>query len=95
MMVCLFIGMLPFGLLPEFSKMGESGIWVTVPFVVLISWVYVLMESAGDYSESPFESLSNDVPLMALSRTIRVELPQQLGENELPAPIWSVKHILL
>jgi putative membrane protein len=95
MMVCIFIGMLPFGFFSEFSKMGESGIWVAVPFVVLISWVYVLMELVGDYSENPFEGLSNDVPMLALSRTIEIDLLQQLGETELPAPIQPIQHVLL
>jgi putative membrane protein len=49
MMVCLFIVMLPFGLFAEFSKMGDLGLGIAVPFVVLISWVYVLMELVGDY----------------------------------------------
>jgi putative membrane protein len=95
MMVCIFIGMLPFGLFSEFSKMGDHGLLVAVPFVVLISWVYVLMELVGDYSENPFEGLSNDVPMLALSRTIEIDLLQQLGETDLPAPIQPVNHVLL
>jgi putative membrane protein len=95
MIVCIFIGMLPFGLFPEFSKMGDLGLWVAVPFVVLISWVYVLMELVGDYSENPFEGLSNDVPMLALSRSIEIDLLQQLGETDLPVPIKPVNHVLL
>jgi putative membrane protein len=95
MMVYLFILMLPFGLFSEFSKLGNLGLWVAVPFVVLISWVYVLMKLVGDYSENPFEGLSNDVPMLALSRSIEIDLLQQLGETNLPAPIQPVNHILL
>lgn len=95
MMVCLFIGMLPFGLFSEFARMGDHGLWVAVPFVVLISWVYVLMELVGDYSENPFEGLSNDVPMLALTRSVEIDLLQQLDETNLPAPIQPVNHILL
>ena len=95
MMVCIFIAMLPFGLFSEFSKMGDHGIWVAVPFVILISWVYVVMELVGDYSENPFEGLSNDVPMLALSCSIEIDLLQQLGEADLPTPIQPVKHVLL
>ncbi|UOG77462.1 hypothetical protein MTX78_24260 (plasmid) [Hymenobacter tibetensis] len=95
MMVCIFIAMLPFGFFSEFIKMGDNGIWVAVPFVVLISWVYVVMELVGDYSENPFEGLSNDVPMLALSRSIEIDLLQQLGETDLPSPIQPVKHVLL
>ncbi|UOQ52772.1 bestrophin family protein [Hymenobacter cellulosivorans] len=95
MMVCIFIAMLPFGFFSEFGKMGDNGIWVAVPFVVLISWVYVVMELVGDYSENPFEGLSNDVPMLSLNRTIEIDLLQQLGEMEVPAPIQPVNHVLL
>lgn len=60
-----------------------------------ISWVYVVMELVGDYSENPFEGLSNDVPMLTLSRTIEIDLLQQLGETDLPAPIQPVNHVLL
>jgi putative membrane protein len=62
---------------------------------VLISWLYVVMELVGDYSENPFEGLSNDVPMLALSRSIEIDLLQQLGEAEVPAPIQPVQHVLL
>ncbi|UOQ69341.1 bestrophin family protein [Hymenobacter volaticus] len=95
MMVCIFIAMLPFGLFAEFSKLGDHGLWVAIPLVVLISWVYVVMELVGDYSENPFEGLSNDVPMLALSRSIEIDLLQQLGKTDLPAPIQPVAHVLL
>lgn len=94
-MVCLFIIMLPFGFYPEFSKMGEYGIWVAVPFLVVISWVYIAMELMGDYSENPFESLSNDVPMLSICRNIEIDLLQQLGETDLPDPIQPVNHVLM
>ncbi|WP_139926336.1 bestrophin family protein [Hymenobacter sp. DG01] len=94
-MVCIFIAMLPFGFFSEFAKIGDNGIWLAVPFVILISWVYVVMELVGDYSENPFEGLANDVPMLALSRTIEIDLLQQLGETDLPAPIQPINHVLL
>src|SRR5688572_16622317 len=43
-MVCLFIVMLPFGFFSEFAKIDNYGIWLAVPFVIVISWVYIVME---------------------------------------------------
>jgi hypothetical protein len=54
-----------------------------------------VMDLVGDYSENPFEGLSNDVPMLALSRTIEIDLQQQLGETDLPASIQSINHVLL
>lgn len=94
-MVCLFIIMLPFGFFSEFAKMGTYGIWLAVPFIVVISWVYVVMELVGDYSENPFEGLSNDVPMLSICRNIEIDLLQQLGETELPPPIQPIENVLL
>ena len=94
-MVCLFVGMLPFGFFSEFAKIGAYGIWLAVPFTILIGWVYVVMELVGDYSENPFEGLTNDVPMLSISRTIEIDLLQQLGEANLPGSIQPMDHVLL
>jgi len=94
-MICLFIVMLPFGFFSEFSKMGTYGIWLAVPFLIIISWVYVVMELVGDYSENPFEGLSNDVPMLSICRNIEIDLLQQLGETDLPEAIKPINHVLM
>lgn len=94
-MVCLFIIMLPFGFYSEFSKIGNYGIWLAIPFVIVISWVYVVMELVGDYSENAFEGLANDVPMLSICRNIEIDLLQQLGETNLPEPIKPINHVLM
>jgi putative membrane protein len=94
-MVCLLIIMLPFGAFSEFSKLGNFGIWLAVPFIVVISWVYIVLELIGDYSENPFEGLANDVPMLSICRNIEIDLLQQLGETNLPEPIKPIKDVLL
>ena len=94
-MVCLLIVMLPFGAFSEFSKFGDFGIWLAVPFIIIISWVYIVMELIGDYSENPFEGLANDVPMLSICRNIEIDLLQQLGETDLPEPIKPIKNVLL
>lgn len=74
--VWLFILVLPFGLIPEFARLGEGKVWVAVPFCVLISWVFHTMERIGDYSENPFEGFVNDVPITAISLGIENDLNQ-------------------
>lgn len=94
-MVCLFIVMLPFGFYSEFAQIGSYGIWLAVPFIIVISWVYVVMEIVGDYSENPFEGLANDVPMLSICRNIEIDLLQQLGESSLPPAIQPIKNVLL
>lgn len=93
--VALFIFLLPFGLMPEFEKLGEGIIWLTVPFTVVIGWVFLMMELVGDYSENPFEGLGNDIPMMSLCRTIEIDLREMLGETELPPKIEAVNSVMM
>ena len=98
-MSVLFIGilifLLPFGLVSEFDKFGPYGAWLSVPFTVLVSWIYLVMELVGDYSENPFEGLGNDIPMLALCRTIEIDLREMLGETELPPAIEAKKGVLM
>lgn len=93
--VCIFVFLLPFGIVAEFSKLGDMFIWLSVPVGMIVGWVYVVMEMIGDYSENPFEGLHNDIPMLALCRTIEIDLLQMLGEKDIPAPIQPKEHVLL
>lgn len=93
--VCIFVFLLPFGIVAEFSKVGGYIIWLSIPFGVVVGWIYVVMEIIGDYSENPFEGLFNDVPILSICRTIEIDLLQMLGENDIPQPIQSKAGILM
>ncbi len=93
--VCIFIFLMPFGLVPEFAKFGDIGIWMSIPFLVIVGWLYVVMEIVGDYSENPFQGMANDIPMLSLCRTIEIDLLEMLGETDLPAPIEAKKGILM
>jgi putative membrane protein len=85
--VWLFVALLPLGVQGEFEKLGHGHYWLTVPFSMLVSWVFVTIELVGHISENPFENKMNDVPMTALCRTIEIDLRQMLGETQLPAPL--------
>lgn len=93
--VVIFACLLPFGLISEFAKLGESFVWLTVPFCLLISWIFVTMEKVGDTSENPFENNLNDVPMTAICRAIEIDLREMLGETDLPQPMQAECDILM
>lgn len=94
--VGIFIFLLPLGMVSEFhDKMGGIGAWISIPFTVLIGWVYLMMELIGDYSENPFEGLGNDIPMHSLTRVIEIDLKQMLGETDIPAPIEAKNGVLM
>jgi ion channel-forming bestrophin family protein len=92
--VCIFVFLLPFGIVGEFSKLGDGYVWLSVPVGVLIGWIYVVMEMIGDYSENPFEGLPNDVPMLSICRTIEIDLLQMIGEKEVPKAIQARENVL-
>jgi len=91
----IFIFLLPFGMVSEFHKLGEMGAWLSIPFTVIIGWVYLMMELVGDYSENPFEGLGNDIPMYSLCRVIEIDLREMLGETDLPPGIEAKDGILM
>ncbi len=93
--VGIFIFLLPLGMVSEFAKLGEFGVWLSIPFTILVGWVYVMMELIGDYSENPFEGMGNDIPMLSLCRTIEIDLLEMLEETDLPAPIEPINGILM
>jgi putative membrane protein len=82
--ILIFTLLLPFGMLSEFEELGGSLIWFLIPFNLIVSWVFSLMEYTGDYSENPFEGLINDVPIYSIVRNIEIDLRDMLGETDLP-----------
>ena len=90
-----FVILVPFGLLPEFQKMGTGFAWVTIPASVVLSWIFHTMDKIGEVSESPFEGSPNDVPITAMSRTIEIDLRQALGETNIPSATEPENNILM
>ncbi len=93
--VGIFIFLMPFGMVSEFAKLGEWGTWFSVPFTVLVCWVFLVMELVGDYSANPFAGLGNDIPMLSLCRVIEIDLREMLGETELPPPIQAKSNVLM
>lgn len=93
--VWLFVFLVPFGLLKEFDAIGTNFVWMTIPFSLLVSWVFHTMEKIGEVTENPFEGSPNDIPMAALSRTIEIDLRDMLDETELPPNIEEVNNILM
>ena len=93
--VQLFIFLLPFALLPEMNKFGDYGIFLVVPFSVLISWVFMTMEQIGEASENPFDNGINDTPISTICRNIEIDILEMLDETNLPPKIEPFNDVLL
>ena len=96
----IFVLLLPFGVMFEFDRIGEElsahypligdhFVWLSIPFSVLVMWVFHTMERIGRVSENPFEGTPNDVPITTISRGIEIDLREMIDQDpsEIPAPI--------
>lgn len=64
--------------------------WFSIPFSVLVSWVFFTMEAIGENSENPFEGGPNDVPITDLSRGIEIDIRQLINDTDIPQPyVWK------
>ena len=93
--IAVFIFLLPFAMVNVFHELITWGAWLSIPFTVIVGWVFVFWELVGDYSENPFEGLGNDIPMLSLCRTIEIDLREMLGETDLPPGIEAKGGVLM
>ena len=88
----IFVLLLPLALVPQFAELGVNVaenspiigkyfVWLTIPFYVIVAWVFHTMERIGRTGENPFEGTANDVPISTIARGIEIDLRQNLGEK--------------
>ncbi|HEY4200855.1 MAG TPA: bestrophin family ion channel [Devosiaceae bacterium] len=97
MFVVIFVTLLPFGIVQIVSELAGSGplIWLTVPFSVLLGWIYLSLDQVGENTSNPFEGNANDVPISQICRDIEIEMRGKLGDKDLPAPLLPVNGIAM
>ena len=101
----IFVLLLPLGVMHEFDQMGhevsatytdlgQHFVWLSVPFSVIVQWVFHTMERIGRVSENPFEGTPNDVPITTMSRAIEIDLREMLDEpaESIPDPFEPRHH---
>ena len=95
--VWVFAAILPLGLVEEFDSraaLGQYHVWLMVPFSMLVSWVFNVIEVVGHTSENPFENDIYDVPMTSICRNIEIDIRELLQETELPSKIEAVYDIM-
>jgi putative membrane protein len=69
--------------------------WASIPISFLVAFCFKLISETGRVLEDPFNLFWNALPLMALSRTIEVNLLELLGEEDLPPMIEPKNGVLM
>lgn len=101
----IFVSLLPLTFLDVFEAETKSHylstilaheyMYTLVPFTVLISWVFLMMEKISDSTEDPFEGGVHDVPVSALCRFIEIDIKQAMGDKkDVPPSLETVDGVL-
>ena len=104
--VHIFMWLLPMAIIPAFALMGvqitETNpfigtyfVWLSIPFTVIVTWVFNTMLRIGLAGENPFEGSPNDVPISNIARGITRDLLQIIDEDpeNIPAQFESVNDV--
>jgi putative membrane protein len=84
----LFCLLLPFGLV------GNLG-YATPLVSAIVAYTFFGLDELGEELEEPFGVAENDLPLLAMARTVEINLLEILGETTIPEPLRPENYILL
>jgi len=76
------------------AQLSLQYVLIMVPFTVLISWVFFIMEKVSDSTEDPFEGGATDVPISSLCRVIEIDLKQMMAAEDVPEPMQPIDGVL-
>ncbi|NLR94197.1 MULTISPECIES: bestrophin family protein [Flammeovirga] len=80
-LIYFFIFSVPYGLVET------NGVVLLVTSVTL-AMAFLIIERIATYLQDPFEDKSSDTPMLTLSRTIEINIKDELKERDLPDP-WK------
>lgn len=83
-----FCLILPLGLVHDLG-------WSTPIASSVVGLMFLALDQVGRNLEDPFEGRNHDVPMLAISRTVEIDLLQALGEMDVPAPVQARDGVLM
>lgn len=87
-LIYVWIFFLPFGLIDNIGL-------ILIPTTVSLAFSFLAIERIGYYMQDPFDNLPSDTPMFALSRTIEINILQELAEKSIPEPIVPDDGVLM
>jgi putative membrane protein len=68
---------------------------IEIPLLIIISIPFFLLEKIAFNIQDPFENKPTDTAMTSISRTIEINIKQQLNEQNIPEPIMTNKFYIL
>jgi putative membrane protein len=88
LLIYLWIIFLPFGLIDTIG-------FVLVPTTVSLAFAFLTIDRIAIYMQDPFENHPTDTPMLALSRTIEINIKQELNIENVPKALAPKNGILM
>jgi len=88
LLIYLWIVFLPFGLVDMIG-------YILIPTTVSLAFSFLVIDRIAIYMQDPFENSPSDTPMTALSRTIEINIRQELKLTDVPKPLSPVDGILM
>ena len=76
------------------SANTEFASYTVILAIILIGWVFFMVDGIGEYMQSPFKNNRNVIPMKAISRKIEIGLGMTMSETDLPKPIEPIEGAL-
>ena len=91
LLIYMWIIFLPFGLVGLVDVIG----YIIIPTTTSLAFSFLVIDRIAIYMQDPFENKPSDTPMLTLSRTIEINIKQELNETDIPKPLLPVNGILM
>jgi putative membrane protein len=100
----IFIMLLPLAFIELFERealaIGLTGffkheyVFMMIPFCMVISLIFYMLEKVSESCEDPFEWGMTDVPIATLARNIEIDLLQMIDLPDVPEPLKPTNGVM-
>ena len=80
---------------PFLLTIAENFVWFSIPFSIIVAWVFYTMEKIGESTVNPFKGGINDVPISTISNSIEIDLKEMIGDDNLPEKLAPKNYIVM
>ena len=87
-LIYLWIIFLPFGLVDNIG-------YFLIPTTISLAFSFLVIDRVAIYMQDPFENQITDTPMTTLSRTIEINIKQELNEDDVPEPFQPKDGVLM
>ncbi len=91
LLIYMWIIFLPFGLVGLVDVIG----YIIVPTTTSLAISFLVIDRIAIYMQDPFENKPSDTPMLTLSRTIEINIKQELNETDIPKPLLPINGVLM